>query len=178
MAVAVLGAPRAVKLDKLVLNDVGPELGLGALGRIADYVGKNMMHGTVAEAAEHLLSIGKGFGPHSKSQWLELSRHMVRDDGRGGVALHYDPAIALPFKSVGAAAAQAGEAALWAMYDALACETLLVRGADSDLLSAETALRMAARGPKPRIVEFEGVGHAPTFVDERQREAVRSFLLG
>jgi pimeloyl-ACP methyl ester carboxylesterase len=67
---------------------------------------------------------------------------------------------------------------LWALYDAIAAETLLVRGAESDLLSAQTALQMTQRGPRARLVEFAGVGHAPTFVADDQVDVVASFLLG
>ncbi len=70
-----------------------------------------------------------------------------------------------------------GEAALWALYDAIAARTLLARGAQSDLLSHETALEMTQRGPRARLVEFEGVGHAPTLVAPDQVEAAASFLL-
>ena len=66
---------------------------------------------------------------------------------------------------------------LWAAYDSLRCPTLLLRGAQSDLLSPATAQSMAARGPRARVVEFDGVGHAPTLVAEDQRAVVRDFLL-
>ena len=55
--------------------------------------------------------------------------------------------------------------------------TLLLRGAQSDLLTHETAQAMTQRGPKARLVEFEGVGHAPTLVAPDQVAAVREFLL-
>ena len=67
---------------------------------------------------------------------------------------------------------------LWQSYDRVACSTLLIRGADSDLLSPATAQAMTERGPKARLVEFAGVGHAPTMVAPNQRAAVRAFLLG
>jgi pimeloyl-ACP methyl ester carboxylesterase len=73
-------------------------------------------------------------------------------------------------------AAQAG-AATWALYDAITARTLLIRGAESDLLSRATALAMTQRGPHAQLVEFEGVGHAPTFVAPEQSRAVASFLL-
>ena len=69
------------------------------------------------------------------------------------------------------------QAALWQLYDNIRAETLLTRGAESDLLSPETAQAMTQRGPHARLVEFEGVGHAPTFVTDNQVEAVASFLL-
>ena len=73
-------------------------------------------------------------------------------------------------------AVRAGEAALWDLFDAIAVPTLLLRGEQSDLLSRETALAMAQRGPKPRCVSFAGVGHAPTLVAPDQVAAVRDFL--
>ena len=53
----------------------------------------------------------------------------------------------------------------------------MLRGADSDLLSRETTARMAARGPKARVVEIPGVGHAPTLLNPDQIGIVRDFLL-
>jgi len=66
--------------------------------------------------------------------------------------------------------------ALWNVWDAIACPTLVLRGAQSDLLSAATAAEMAGRGPRPRVVEFAGVGHAPTLLVPEQVEPVVAFL--
>ena len=71
----------------------------------------------------------------------------------------------------------AGEAMTWFAYDAITCPTLLLRGADSDLLTSETAQAMTQRGPKAQLREFAGVGHAPTLVADDQVRAVREFLL-
>jgi pimeloyl-ACP methyl ester carboxylesterase len=133
---------------------------------------------TLEEAADAMRVISATFGPHTREQWLELSRPMVVDDGAGGLKLHYDPGIAEPLRRLTPAMAAAGEAALWAAWDALRCPTLLLRGADSDLLSRATAQAMTQRGPRARLVEFTGVGHAPTLVAPDQVAAVREFLLG
>ena len=108
---------------------------------------------------------------------LALSRHMVRPLPDGGFTLHYDPAIAVPFRTLTPEAAAEGEQALWQLYDRIAARTLLTRGADSDLLSRSTALAMTTRGPRASLVEFPGVGHAPTFVAPDQIDVVASFLL-
>jgi pimeloyl-ACP methyl ester carboxylesterase len=102
----------------------------------------------------------------------------VADAEQGtGFKPHYDPRIAVPFRLVTPELAQAGQAALWASYDRLACPTLLIRGADSDLLSRETAQAMTQRGPKATLVELPGIGHAPTLVQPDQVALVRDFLL-
>jgi pimeloyl-ACP methyl ester carboxylesterase len=123
-------------------------------------------------------AISTSFGPHTPEQWLALSRAMVKPLDGGGFTLHYDPAIAVPFRSVTEQSAREGEAMLWQLYDNIHAQTLLTRGAQSDLLSPDTALAMTQRGPKAQLVEFEGVGHAPTFVSSKQVDTVTAFLLG
>lgn len=103
---------------------------------------------------------------------------MVKPTPNGRVALHYDPAIAVPFGAVTQEIAAQGEAQLWQLFDSLTAQILLLRGANSDLLSPATAQAMTQRGPKSRLVEFAGVGHAPTLIAADQVDAVVSFLLG
>ncbi|MBK1712920.1 alpha/beta fold hydrolase [Rubrivivax gelatinosus] len=163
-------------LRRLVLNDVGPTIEPASLERIKGYLGQPAHWATVEEAAEAIRRISLGFGPHSAEQWLELTRPQLVPDG-AGFKPHYDPAIAIPFRAMTAEHAAAGEAALWAAYDRLRCPTLLLRGAESDLLSPATAQAMTRRGPCARLHEFAGVGHAPMLVQPEQRAVVRDFLL-
>ena len=166
------------RLRRFVLNDVGPRLHHDALVRIGEYLGQPRRFSSEQEAADYLWSISTGFGPHTPEQWLALTRPLLRKAPDGnGLILHYDPAIAEPFRAVTADSASSGEAALWQIYDALRCEVLLLRGQNSDLLDAETARDMTQRGPKARLVEFPGVGHAPTLIAPEQVAAVREFLL-
>jgi pimeloyl-ACP methyl ester carboxylesterase len=162
---------------RLVLNDVGPQIQWQALARIGTYLGNTGRFASVDEASQALLAISRTFGPHTPEQWLALSRPMVRPLPEGGFTLHYDPAIAVPFRALTEDAARQGEQALWQLYDAITATTLVTRGAESDLLSRETAQAMTQRGPRARLVEFAGVGHAPTFIAPGQVDAVTSFLL-
>ena len=164
-------------VSRLVLNDVGPRIEYASLQRIGQYLGVPMHWSSVDEAADALWAISQGFGPHSREQWLALTRPQLVADG-DGYKSHYDPAIALPFRAVTPEVAAAGEAALWASYDALRCPTLLLRGAQSDLLSAETAQAMTQRGPRAALVTLDGVGHAPTLVQPDQVRLVSDFLRG
>jgi len=169
--------PLPAPIRRLVLNDVGPVIEWTALQRIGTYLGKTGRFETVQQAADAMWAVSQSFGPHTPEQWLALSQAMVKPLPAGGFTLHYDPAIAVPFRTVDEKAAAAGHAALWQLYDAIRAETLLLRGAQSDLLTRATAQEMTRRGPRPRLVEFEGVGHAPTLVAPEQVEAVASFLL-
>jgi pimeloyl-ACP methyl ester carboxylesterase len=178
MVVCVHAHVVGASVRRLVLNDVGPVLEWESLQRIGTYLGKAMHFDTLQQASDALWSIASSFGPHTPEQWLELSRHMVKHKVDGGVSLHYDPAIALPFQAITQEVAEQGEAALWGLYDSITAQTLLVRGAESDLLSVHTATQMTQRGPRAQLVEFAGVGHAPTFVVADQVDVVASFLLG
>jgi pimeloyl-ACP methyl ester carboxylesterase len=160
----------------LVLNDVGPVLEAQALARIGSYLGVPVRFKSLEEAADQLWLISQGFGPHTREQWLALTQPQIVPDGQGAFKPHYDPAIAVPFRAITPELAAAGQAGLWHAFDAITCPTLLLRGAESDLLTAETANAMAARGPRPLVHEFAGVGHAPMLVQEDQRAVVRRFL--
>ena len=164
---------------RLVLNDVGPAIQWQALQRIGQYLGNAPRFASLEQAAQAMRVISTGFGPHTPEEWLALSAPMVKPmtDAQGGVALHYDPAIAVPFRAITEESATAGEAVMWQLYDSIRAQTLLVRGANSDLLSPDTAQAMTQRGPKARLVEFGGVGHAPTFVAADQVALVVDFLL-
>ena len=173
--------PLPTPVRRLVLNDVGPAIQWQALQRIGLYLGNTGRFESLQQAADALWAISRSFGPHTPAQWLALSTPMVKplgDDVRGALTLHYDPAIAVPFRSLTQEAAARGEAAMWKLYDGITAETLLLRGAQSDILDPDTALAMTRRGPKARLVQFDGVGHAPTLVATDQVEAVTSFLLG
>lgn len=172
-------APAFAKVRRLVLNDVGPVLEWQALQRIGQYLGKTGVFETEQQAADALWLIASSFGPHSPEQWLALTRPLLKPlgDGSGRLTLHYDPALAEPFKSITLESAAQGEAMMWQVYDQITAQTLLIRGAASDLLSPATAHAMTERGPRARLVEFAGVGHAPTFVADNQVQTVLSFLL-
>ncbi len=173
------GLTLPVPVRRLVLNDVGPALEWSAIARIGSYLGQGGPFASLDEAAAALWVISLGFGPHSAEQWLALSRPMVKPvtSGSSALRLHYDPAIAVPFKQATEASTLQGEATLWQLYDQVTAKTLLLRGAHSDLLSGDTALAMTQRGPHAALVELAGVGHAPTLVAAEQRQVVSGFLL-
>jgi pimeloyl-ACP methyl ester carboxylesterase len=163
-------------IRRLVLNDVGPAIEFASIERMAGYVGADPLFASEQQAVDYLWSLSTTFGPHTPEQWLALSRPMLKAVP-GGWRLHYDPAIGVPVKAATREAAAQGEAMLWQLYDQIRARTLVIRGAQSDLLSRETAQAMTQRGPKAQLIEFAGIGHAPTLVAPDQVEAVRRFLL-
>ena len=163
---------------KLLLNDVGAVLNTTALTRIGEYVGRPVRFATFDEAMQYVIAISITFGQHSDEEWRKFAEDVLRQDKEGQWILHYDPDLSVPFKATTPESAQRDAAVLQATYDALRCETLLVRGAESDLLSRDVAHDMTQRGPKAKLVELLGVGHAPTFVHDDQIAIAREFFLG
>lgn len=170
MALASLsGTP----IRRLVLNDAGPVVAAAALARIGAYVGRAPRFASFAEAEQYVRSVSAPFGEHTDEEWRFLTEVVVREQADGSFMVHYDPAIAVPFN----AAAPYQDAVLWPLYDAIECPTLGIRGANSDLLSRQTAEAMQTRGPRARLVEIAGVGHAPTLLHDDQIKLVKDFLL-
>ncbi|TFZ07992.1 alpha/beta fold hydrolase [Ramlibacter humi] len=180
IGMAVAGSPNLPlpsPVKRLLLNDVGPVVQWEAIRRISGYIGNTGRFDSAEQAAQAMWTISTSFGPHTAQQWLALSQPMVRPLPEGGFTLHYDPAIGEPIKALTEEQAAQGQAAVWALYDRITARTLITRGAQSDLLSRETAQEMTRRGPRAEVVEFEGVGHAPTFVAEGQVRVAADFLL-
>lgn len=175
-----LGSLEGAPVRKLVLNDVGPVVQPQALERIRSYVGQTAFWPTLDAAADASWALSQGFGPHTRDEWLALTQAQLKpatQDGVQGFTARCDPAIAVPIRTATPQLLAAGEVLLWQSYDRLRCATLLLRGAESDLLSPETAQAMTQRGPLAQLHEFAGVGHAPTLVHADQIEVVRRFLL-
>lgn len=172
----LLAAQERTPIGRLVLNDVGPVITASSIARIGEYLGKAPRFDTLEQAEAFVRFVSAPFGPLSDAQWRHLTVHAVHRAADGKVEFRYDPGIADPFRE--SATAMAGkDMELWPVYDAIRCPTLLVRGADSDLLTHATALAMSERGPRARLVEFAGVGHAPVLMEARQIEPIREFLL-
>jgi pimeloyl-ACP methyl ester carboxylesterase len=168
----LLAAQPGTPVARLVVNDVGPTIGPAAIERIRGYLGTDPTFATYAEIAQYVRTISAPFGPLTDAQWEHLTRSNVRVRPDGRWSLGYDPGIAVPFRTT------AAPPDLWPVWDAIRCPALVLHGRESDLLSAETAAQMAARGPKAALVEFEGIGHAPMLLSADQIDPVVRFLRG
>jgi pimeloyl-ACP methyl ester carboxylesterase len=164
-------------IRKMLLNDIGPTINYAALMRIAEYMGKEVRFPTFQVGVDYIRTIAAPFGPHSDEQWHKLAGDVLRQQKDGQWIRHYDPALALAFSSFTQESAAQSETALWAIYDAIQCLVLLVRGSESDLLSRETAHLMTKRGPRAALTELAGIGHAPTFMQPEQIALARDFFI-
>ncbi len=166
---ALPGAP----LRRLVVNDVGAYIPKQPLERIAAYIGRDPSFPDLAALETGLRAIHAPFGPLSDAQWRHLATHSWRRKPDGSLGLAYDPKIAERFKH-----APIVDVDLWQSWDAIRCDVLILRGAQSDILRRGDAEAMTLRGPHARLVEFPGIGHAPALMEDDQIAFIRDFLLG
>ncbi len=169
----MMAAQPRTPVRRYVANDVGAVIRHEALARIAAYVGMDPKFASYQELESHIREVSAPFGRLTDAQWRHLAETTARKLPDGRWALAYDPGIAQPFR-----ATLGEDIDLWPLWSAVRVPTLLLRGAESDLLARETALAMTQRGPRARLVEVPGVGHAPMLLEASQIDPVVDFLLG
>lgn len=157
-------------IERLVVNDIGPAVPEAASGRIAAYVGHPPVFDRISELENWLRENYAPFGPNTDDFWRRMTdtSHRRTDDGR--ITVHYDPQIVTQFTL------HKGDLDCWHAWDAIRCPALLLRGENSDVLPLAVAKEMQTRGPKPELVEFHGVGHAPTLATREEIAVIRDFL--
>jgi pimeloyl-ACP methyl ester carboxylesterase len=179
----LLAAKRGSPIRRLVLNDVGPFISWGSLYRLKGYVAGGGSFGSLAEVQTYLRDACAPFGPLTDEQWRHLAAHSAAPADDGRFHLRYDPAIGdtmrvnAPDPELPLGPNFLAGIDLWSTWAEIGCPTLVLRGAESDVLSRETLSQMQARRPGVEAIEFPGVGHAPALMQADQIAAVREFLL-
>ena len=169
----IIAATAPDRIRAAIINDVGPDVHPEGIDRILTYVGKDVRFGSWDEAATRIASnSGASFDRYTHDDWVKMAKRNCREED-GEIRFDYDMAIAEPFKNVGPTL----QVDLWPLFAALAQKPLLVvRGAKSDLLTAQTAVKMQAVAPRMKLAVIPGVGHAPELNEPEAVEAIDGFL--
>jgi pimeloyl-ACP methyl ester carboxylesterase len=173
----IMGSLYPQRFRAIIINDIGPKVEQAGLDRIACYVGTSRAASSWVEAAAHCRTLNSAAFPlYGDDDWLRAARRVFAEADDGTLRLAYDPAIAAGIK---AAEPTAVPPDLWPMWDALApLPILAVRGALSDVLSAQTLEHMRERHPGMQLVTVPGVGHAPMLDEPEALAAIDCFLAG
>ncbi|MBL0943412.1 MAG: alpha/beta hydrolase [Hydrogenophaga sp.] len=164
--------PLQGRIERLVLNDIGPQLAAPAVARIRAYAGNPPAFGTVHELEQFFRTVYKPYGYLPDAQWRQLTESSLRRLPDGRVTPHYDPAMVQQFEH------HPQDYELWPTFDRIEVPVLCLRGAESDLLLADTAEAMRDRGPRALVVTIPGCGHAPALNVPDQFDLVQRFLSG
>jgi cobalt-zinc-cadmium efflux system protein len=162
-------------IRRMLINDIGPKIEPEALKRLGSYVGQPFAFANRADALKRLNEICATFGEHTPQEW-EIYNGPMLVQKNGQWIMHYDPNISVPFASVNPIMAKAGEMAMWHAFKQIHIPLLIVRGRDSDLLSAATVAEMCKVNPYARSIEIPNVGHAPAFVKQEQIDLAKEFF--
>ena len=160
----------AGRIERLVLNDIGPEIAPAAVERIRSYAGNPPAFATMAELEGYFRAVYAPYGWLSDAQWRQLTETSMRRLPNGRVTPHYDPAMVLQFVH------HPDDYAQWPAWDALTIPTLCLHGERSDLLLPATVAEMRRRNPRAEIVEVPDCGHAPALNTPAQWALVEAFL--
>ena len=168
-----IAAMQPQRIAATLLNDIGPDVDTSGIDRILSYVGKDVRFKDWDEAATTIASnYGAAFDRYTHDDWLKVAKRNCREID-GEIGFDYDMAIAEPFRHSG----PTPQVDLWPLFRVLASKPLLVvRGAKSDLLTAETTRKMQAVSSDVKVVTVQGVGHAPELNEPEAIEAIDAFM--
>jgi pimeloyl-ACP methyl ester carboxylesterase len=158
------------RIQRLVLNDMGPEIATSAVERIRTYAGSPASFATVSELEQYFRTVYAPYGWLSDAQWRRLTETSVRRLPDGRVTPHYDPQMVRQFID------HPTDYDQWPQWDSLDIPVLCLRGEHSDLLEAPVAEQMRTRGPRAMLVTVPGCGHAPALNVPAQYALVENFL--
>ncbi len=170
----IMAAMQLQRIIGIIINDVGPELETKGIQRIASYVGKTSPVNSWEDAIAITKAINQSAFPNfTDEEWGDFARSIFKDDN-DKLSLAYDPEIAIPLKDM-----DTGSAApdLWPQFEAIASiPMLLIRGAESDLISTACIKKMFKHKPNLKFAEIPEKGHAPSLNEPQSRAAIDAFL--
>ncbi len=170
LGIRLAGGVLKDRMERLLVNDIGPQLPPPAVERILAYVGNPPAFDSMAELEAYLRLVYKPYGAMTDGEWRRMAETSCRrrDDGR--LTLHYDPAVIRQFSD------HPRDYDQWPGWEAITAPVLLLRGESSDLLPPDWAAEMTRRNSRTRLLEVKGCGHAPALNVPEQVDAVASFL--
>lgn len=161
------------RVERLVLNDIGPEVDPAGLKRITGYFtdAPNDFK-DLAEVAAYYRANYPFLAQAPESELNEFVRWAVKPAADGRLTWKIDPAV----RNIPRTGTAARPVDMWVPFARITARTLVIRGAESDILARDTATRMCRVLPEARLVEISGVGHAPTLSEPASIAAIREFL--
>jgi pimeloyl-ACP methyl ester carboxylesterase len=172
LGMRLAAGPLKGRMRRLILNDIGPELGAAAVERIRSYAGNPPQFDRVSELEQYFRTVYRPYGWMSDEQWRRLTETSARRTPEGRVTPHYDPRMVQQFIH------HPRDYDQWEHYDAIDIPVLCLRGESSDLLLPPVAEEMRRRGPRAVVITIPGCGHAPALNTAEQFALVERFLNG
>jgi pimeloyl-ACP methyl ester carboxylesterase len=162
------------RVERLILNDIGPDIDPRGLQRIMDYVGEAQSEfddiRAVAAYYRETYPPARNLTDDALEQWAKWS---VKPGPNGKLVWKMDPQIRKPVRRAGSASRPLD---MWVPFARISAPILVVRGAESDILTPQTIAQMKTVAREVHSVEVPGVGHAPSLTEPEALAAIRQFL--
>tara|TARA_R110000868_G_scaffold29889_6_gene111005 strand:- start:19703 stop:20554 length:852 start_codon:yes stop_codon:yes gene_type:complete len=167
-----MAAAMPTMLSALVMNDVGPEVETGGLNFIIDYIKEDRPHDDWDAAVRTIKTMLPNLAFQDEGIWLKMAQNTFREKEDGRLYFDWDVDIAKPMLESSYAIPD-----MWPLFRALkTVPTLVLRGAESDILAAGCFARMQEVKPDLVAVEIPRAGHVPTLAEPESRAALDDFL--
>jgi len=161
------------RVERLVLNDIGPEIAPAGVARIQAYLAETPERfDDIAEVAAYFRTNYPPLSKLPESDLREAVKWSVKPGPNGGLIWKSDPNIRRPPRG----ATTQNRLDLWVPFARINCPILILRGAESDLLAPDTVERMRKVLGTADSVEVPGVGHAPSLAEPEALAALRKFF--
>ncbi len=159
------------RVQKLILNDIGPDIDPVGIARITSYVGESPTEfNNLKEVAAYYRENYPPMRSIPEPELLEQVRWSVKPADNGKLTWKMDPQIRKPMRTA------ARPLDMWVPFARIEAPVLVIRGAESDILASRTVERMKSVVPNVESVEVPNVGHAPTLIEPESRAAITMFL--
>lgn len=167
------------RIRRLVMNDIGTHLSKESLARIYTYVNSMPAYFETRPAAEaYLAEAFKPFKITDPAQWAEFVAASLITHADGRISYACDPAIVVPLRVATQNFTEMQDVNLTPIWDQVEAPTLIVRGAESDILSDDTVRLMQKVHPRAESITIAGVGHAPPLMNDSEIRRVADWLTG
>jgi len=174
-------------IQRLVLNDIGPQISTKALARLTTYAGHDPEFASIADAKRYFRSIYSDFGKLSDAQWQHLTENSIRETASGKFIAKLDQRIKFSMNKSKIAwqamlhPQKAWEGTLfdvdlWHIWRKVRCPVLVIHGVHSDILVPDTIQKMQQIHPDVTVINIEDAGHAPHLLDESLQNKIYQWL--
>ena len=174
-------------IRRLVLNDIGPQISLKGIARIATYAGKDPDFYSLEEAKQHFKIAFADSGPLTDQELQEITESSIRETTKGKFVSKLDQAIkVVPIKSkiawksvihpLKTLEGVLFDIELWSVWKNITCPVLVIHGKKSDILLSSTVTKMQQTHANVEVIEVPDVGHAPTLFDAKTQEMIYQWL--
>ena len=164
-------------INKLIINDIGPEIKTTALKKVSQHININPTFNTITEAEVYIKNLLYNFGINKDHHWQHIVKHSITQHSDNTYSLAVDPKIAKAFDEEINCIKDTDTWNIWDIWEKIQSKTLVIRGSLSNILTKTTLNKMIQSKQHIDFIEYPNIGHAPALMDDNQIYDIQNWLL-